>query len=68
MTTPHYTNSQNSIISFRQLAHVTSPFVQTTQQMSQGITKAELLQVGFFCAQFPSLGFFIIKKVGDRKN
>ena len=32
-------------------------------------TKAELQQVGiFFRTQFPSLGFFINKKVGNRKK
>ena len=32
-------------------------------------TKAELQQVGiFFRTQFSSLGFFINKKVGNRKN
>ena len=31
--------------------------------------KAEILQVGtFFRTQFPSLGIFINKKVGNRKN
>ena len=31
--------------------------------------KAELPQVGiFFCTQFPSLGIFINKKVGNRKR
>jgi hypothetical protein len=31
--------------------------------------KAELLQEGIlFCTQFPSLGIFIDKKVGFRKN
>ena len=33
------------------------------------LSKAELPQVGiFFCTQFPSLGIFINKKVGNRKN
>ena len=33
------------------------------------LRKAELQQVGiFFSTQFPSLGFFINKKVGNRKN
>ena len=32
-------------------------------------TKAELPKEGIlFCTQFPSLGIFIIKKVGFRKN
>ena len=33
------------------------------------IAQAELAQEGIlFCIQFPSLGFFINKKVGFRKN
>ena len=32
-------------------------------------TKAELLQEGIlFCTQFPSLGIFVSKKVGNQKN
>ena len=36
--------------------------------LQKSTTKAELQQVGFFSTQFPSLGFFIDKKVGNRKN
>ena len=32
------------------------------------VSKAELQQVGFFCTQFSSLGFFINKNVGNRKS
>ena len=36
------------------------------EDQKQHFTKADLLQVGiFFCTQFPSLGIFINKKVGN---
>ena len=47
---------------------LTKPWLLLNSLIMEAV-KAELSLVGiFFCTQFPSLGIFINKKVGNQKN